>query len=97
MPCIGAAQQIGREQRGRVSQRRGSRGEGLKYGPRGATQRWMRLMGISGQAAIDHEDAASISSMFLVTTSIVRPSSSVGLNSTTSVPAKRTGVCPGPA
>ena len=29
----------------------------------------------------------SISSMFFVTTSIVRPSSSVGLNSTTSVPA----------
>jgi hypothetical protein len=35
----------------------------------------------------------SICSMFLVTTSMVRPSSSVGLNSTTSVPAERTGVC----
>ena len=33
------------------------------------------------------EDADSISPMFLVTTSMVRPSSSVGLNSTTSVPA----------
>ena len=30
--------------------------------------------------------------MFLVTTSMVRPSSSVGLNSTTSVPAYRIGV-----
>ena len=35
-------------------------------------------------------------SMFFVTTSMVRPSSSVGLNSTTSVPAYRIGVCPGP-
>ena len=43
-----------------------------------------------------YEDAAAISCMFLVTTVIVRPSSSVGLNSTTSVPAYRTGVCPGP-
>jgi hypothetical protein len=33
------------------------------------------------------DEAASISAMFLVTTSMVRPSSSVGLNSTTSVPA----------
>ena len=39
---------------------------------------------------------ASISSMFLVTTSMVSPSSLVGLNSTTSVPAYRMGVCPGP-
>ncbi len=34
--------------------------------------------------------------MFFVTTSIVSASSFVGLNSTTSVPAYRTGVCPGP-
>ena len=34
--------------------------------------------------------------MFLVTTSIVRPSSSLGLTSTTSVRAYRMGVCPGP-
>ena len=39
---------------------------------------------------------ASICSMFFVTTSIVSPSSLVGLNSTTSVPAYRIGVCPGP-
>jgi hypothetical protein len=37
-----------------------------------------------------------ICSMFLVTTSNVWPSSWVGPNSTTSVPAWRTGVCPGP-
>ena len=37
--------------------------------------------------AADQEDADSSSAMFSVTTSIVRPSSSVGLNSTTSVPA----------
>lgn len=36
-------------------------------------------------------------SMFFVTTSIVRWSSSVGLNSTISVPAKSTGVWPGAA
>jgi hypothetical protein len=41
-------------------------------------------------------DQADASSMFFVTTSMVRPSSSVGLNSTTSVPAYRIGVCPGP-
>ena len=35
--------------------------------------------------------------MFRVTTSNVRSSSSVGLNSTISVPAYRTGVCPGGA
>ena len=39
---------------------------------------------------------ASISSMFPVQTSIVRPSSSLGLTSTTSVPPYRMGVCPGP-
>ena len=43
-------------------------------------------------SALDQADA----SMFFVTTSMVRPSSSVGLNSTTSVPAYRIGVCPGP-
>ena len=32
-----------------------------------------------------------MAAMFLVTTSMVRPSSCVGLNSTTSVPAERTG------
>lgn len=41
----------------------------------------------AGARAGVQEDPASMSSMFLVTTSIVRPSSSVGLNSTTSVPA----------
>jgi hypothetical protein len=41
---------------------------------------------IGGRRAAAQEEAASISSMFLVTTSMVRPSSSVGLNSTTSVP-----------
>ena len=39
------------------------------------------------RAVVAHDGAASICCMFLVTTSIVRPSSSVGLNSTTSVPA----------
>jgi hypothetical protein len=34
--------------------------------------------------------------MFLVTISSLRPSSSLGLNSTTSVSAYRMGVCPGP-
>ena len=46
--------------------------------------------------AVAQEDAASISCMFSVTTSIVRPSSTVGLNSTTSVPAYRIGVWPVP-
>jgi hypothetical protein len=41
----------------------------------------------AGARAAAQDEADSISSMFLVTTSIVRPSSSVGLNSTTSVPA----------
>ena len=40
-----------------------------------------------GARALGQEAVASIASMFLVTTSNVRPSSSVGLNSTTSVPA----------
>ena len=53
--------------------------------------------GVDGSTALDcpevssalkrSADAASVSSMFLATTSNVRPSSSVGLNSTTSVPA----------
>lgn len=34
--------------------------------------------------------------MLALTVSMVRCSSSVGLNSTTSVPAYSTGVCPGP-
>jgi hypothetical protein len=42
---------------------------------------------VADARAADQEDADSSSPMFLVTTSIVRPSSSVGLNSTTSVPA----------
>jgi undecaprenyl-diphosphatase len=49
-----------------------------------------------GDRRVSDRQDAGISSMFFVTTSIVSPSSSVGLNSTTSVPAKRTGVCPGP-
>jgi hypothetical protein len=56
----------------------------------------------SGNAAPDDpterpEDARDYPEdpMFFVTTSIVRVSSSVGLNSTTSVPAKISGVCPG--
>jgi quercetin dioxygenase-like cupin family protein len=57
-----------------------------------AMRRWPGRPVADARAAVQ-EDAAS---MFLVTTSIVRPSSSVGLNSTTSVPAYRTGVCPGP-
>ena len=40
-----------------------------------------------GARAVLQEDAGSVSLMFLVRTSMVRPSSSVGLNSTTSVPA----------
>ena len=43
------------------------------------------IIGATVSAA--YADAASVSSMFLATTSNVRPSSSVGLNSTTSVPA----------
>ncbi len=41
----------------------------------------------TGARAAPQGDAGCISSRFLVTTSMVRPSSSVGLNSTTSVPA----------
>ena len=46
-----------------------------------------RAPALAGARAPAQDEAASIFSMFLVTTSIVRPNSSVGLNSTTSVPA----------
>ena len=41
--------------------------------------------------------ACSIAAMFVLSTAIVFASSSVGLNSTTSLPANRTGVWPGGA
>jgi hypothetical protein len=40
-----------------------------------------------GAPLTEHHGPACISSTFFVTTSIVRPSSALGLNSTTSVPA----------
>ena len=60
---------------------------GRTFAPGALTGAAAGVRDLRAPGAGPQEDADSISSMFLVTTSMVWPSSSVGLNSTTSVPA----------
>ena len=65
--------------------------------PRGPGRRQRPSPGGPARRAVEARYADSLAAMFLLTTSVVLAASSVGLNETTSLPSKSTGVCPGGA